>query len=106
MSQICTSCKGLWHEGVKCNNADDGAFIWNGLGNGAKGIANKCPKCKSAVEKNDGCMHMTCPMCAYEWCWTCGLNYRSCFHKGQLGGFICEMIGKVSFNRKVNPFFR
>jgi hypothetical protein len=105
-SQICTSCRGLWHEGIKCNKADDGDFFWNGLGNGANGTANKCPKCKCAVEKNSGCMHMTCAMCGHEWCWTCGLNYRSCFHTGQMGGFVCEMIGKVSFNKKVNSVWR
>lgn len=30
-----------------------------------------CPKCRVAVEKNGGCMHMTCRQCGYEWCWLC-----------------------------------
>lgn len=29
-----------------------------------------CPKCKRPVQKNYGCMHMTCrPPCKHEWCW-------------------------------------
>lgn len=40
-----------------------------------------CPKCQVPIEKNGGCMHMTCTlaMCKYEWCWICGIPWnRNC----------------------------
>jgi len=34
-----------------------------------------CPKCKTKVEKVDGCNHMICIICNYEFCWICGGPY-------------------------------
>lgn len=34
-----------------------------------------CPKCKTKVEKESGCNHMTCYICKFQWCWLCGGTY-------------------------------
>ena len=43
---------------------------------------------------------MTCYVCKYDWCWTCGLHRRHFFHKMQLftgeTGILCEFINKVA----------
>jgi ariadne-1 len=41
----------------------------------------KCPNCHSNIEKNGGCMHMTCRSCKYEFCWICFAkwdNHHNC----------------------------
>lgn len=34
-------------------------------------VTKSCPGCGSRIEKNEGCMHMTCTKCRYEFCWEC-----------------------------------
>ncbi|KLU91100.1 hypothetical protein MAPG_09623 [Magnaporthiopsis poae ATCC 64411] len=36
----------------------------------------RCPGCRWPIEKNDGCSHMTCTMCSYEFCYSCGLKWN------------------------------
>ena len=43
---------------------------------------------------------MTCSVCNYEWCWLCGMPYKSVFHYFQAGGLICEMLAGSFFRKK------
>ncbi|RXI00770.1 hypothetical protein DVH24_001004 [Malus domestica] len=55
---------------------------------GAKILANSkpCPKCKRPIEKNQGCMHMTCtPPCKFQLCWLCLGSWSE--HGERTGGF-------------------
>lgn len=41
-----------------------------------KNNVKHCPNCKRRVQKMEGCDHMTCLKCRYEWCWLCGAKYH------------------------------
>jgi len=47
----------------------------------------RCPKCRSPIEKNGGCMHMTCRIsgCSYEFCWLCRGPWSE--HGSATGGY-------------------
>ena len=44
-----------------------------------------CPKCCRPIEKNQGCMHMTCSQCRHEFCWLCNGAWAE--HGERTGGF-------------------
>merc|ERR1712100_281120 len=49
----------------------------------------RCPKCRSPIEKNGGCMHMTCSKagggCGHEFCWMCRGPWSE--HGSATGGY-------------------
>ena len=40
-----------------------------------KSRTKPCPKCKTLIEKNEGCHHMTCMKCGHHWCWICHADW-------------------------------
>lgn len=70
---ICFFCKNDWHEGLKCEEAMNKEFklYQNNF------CVKECPSCHHGIEKVDGCNHMTCGKCHFEFCWLCGGHYSS-----------------------------
>ncbi|KDO23848.1 hypothetical protein SPRG_11280 [Saprolegnia parasitica CBS 223.65] len=66
----------LWQE--KCKNESETA-------NWILANTKKCPKCSVRIEKNQGCNHMTCRGCKYEFCWICMDVWSN--HNSATGGY-------------------
>ncbi|XP_042483105.1 probable E3 ubiquitin-protein ligase ARI7 isoform X2 [Macadamia integrifolia] len=86
---FCWNCTEEAHRPVDCSTVAK----WI-LKNGAESenmnwiLANSkpCPKCKRPIEKNQGCMHITCtPPCKFEFCWLCLGAWSD--HGERTGGF-------------------
>jgi len=75
-------CEGLniWFDRI--NKGDDDSNNW------VKINTKPCPKCKTPIEKNQGCMHMTCSQCRYEFCWLCMGDYKK--HQSETGKGLCN----------------
>jgi len=72
--KFCFNCKtSEWHEGSTCiqfqkwkkeNSGSETKFEnWKKLN------AKPCPNCSASIQKNGGCVHMTCTNCKYEFDW-------------------------------------
>ncbi|KAG2501662.1 hypothetical protein HYH03_000165 [Edaphochlamys debaryana] len=85
---FCFNCKEEAHRPVSCetvtrwmtkNSAESENMNWI--------LANTkpCPKCSRPIEKHQGCMHMTCSQCRFEFCWLCQGDWKE--HGERTGGF-------------------
>jgi len=69
---VCMRCGAADHGRVRCANVGDREFHEFARDNNLK----PCPKCKISTLKYEGCNHITCQKCHYEWCWVCFGAYR------------------------------
>ena len=71
--KFCFNCLKEWHGEKSCEIESDKNFEkWK---NSYK--VKRCPRCKYFIEKNEGCNHITCSNCQYQFCWLCLQEYKS-----------------------------
>jgi E3 ubiquitin-protein ligase RNF14 len=91
--RICVIHEDTWHEGETCEEYDyrssgkkerDQKQQNEASVQAISKLTKKCPgqNCGWNIEKNDGCDHMTCSKCRYEFCWVCLASYTAIRKKG------------------------
>ncbi|OMJ68911.1 hypothetical protein SteCoe_33493 [Stentor coeruleus] len=71
--EMCFNCGKAWHIGKTCDEVQDIEYNSWALNKDVKA----CPRCNFKIEKNQGCEHMTCIICHYEFCWICIVSASS-----------------------------
>ena len=96
--KYCYICLKKWHGKSPCDEELDKDFqIWK-----KDKVVKQCPRCKIYTEKNEGCNHMTCTECKYQWCWLCEGEYQEGhFRRGQCNGLQFAKINFLSEKDKV-----
>ncbi|CAH8319843.1 unnamed protein product [Eruca vesicaria subsp. sativa] len=73
--RFCWNCNEDAHSPVDCDTVSQWILKNNAEAENTKWIlanSKACPKCRRPIEKNLGCMHMTCgPPCRHQFCWLC-----------------------------------
>ena len=70
-SEFCFQCRDHPHSPARCSSVQN----WNEVVGDSrfwiKKNAKPCPSCNAPIEKNDGCNHIKCSQCDYDFCWIC-----------------------------------
>lgn len=102
MMSFCFSCKNEIHEPILCSLRDKWEEKANSEGYNitwVKKYTKPCPNCRTPIEKNQGCIHMTCYSCKYEFCWHC----LGVWNKDKKDGYTVHGIDTCKINN-VNAF--
>ena len=97
-TEVCFQCRDEWHGSRSCE--DNMSRKLEGWVNQHGGV-RFCPVCKTKVEKNEGCNHMHCIICNYEFCWFC-LGYAGVdsYHFDPTSPYACGATQHGNFNSR------
>ena len=80
----CFFCLEKPHGKLPCKEKLDNSMIEFAKNNFIK----RCPNCSIITQKNEGCNHITCPKCNYQWCWLCNGKYSvEHYREGKCKGY-------------------
>ncbi|KXJ88382.1 hypothetical protein Micbo1qcDRAFT_178013 [Microdochium bolleyi] len=88
---MCYTCQTPWHTGLTCAQA---RTLRDNHGGDPDPLRTKswldahtkrCPnlRCGIALQKGEGCFHMTCPACAAQFCWECLADWSGIVVEGR-----------------------
>lgn len=88
---MCYTCQSPWHADLTCaQHASQSDHTFTETRTWLAENTKPCPGegCGVQVQKGDGCFHMTCSRCQFEFCWECLADWRGIFVPGEEGGFL------------------
>ncbi|ORY19712.1 hypothetical protein BCR34DRAFT_471454 [Clohesyomyces aquaticus] len=91
--RVCVIHEDTWHEGETCEEYDyrrsgkkerDQKLQEEASVKAIGELTKRCPgkRCNWPIEKNEGCDHMTCSKCRFEFCWICLAPYGPIRNRG------------------------
>ena len=103
--EYCFECLKPPHGDEQCNYNIDKQFMEWKEGKRVK----RCPRCKMYTEKNEGCNHMTCVTCKYQWCWLCEGPYNyGHYDSGKCAGHQftrADNLDEIKKNNYYQPYY-
>lgn len=88
---MCFTCQSPWHADLTCaQRASQREESFTETQTWLEQHTKLCPgeSCGVQLQKGDGCFHMTCTRCHFEFCWECLADWRSIFVADEDGGFL------------------
>ena len=67
-TKVCFKCRDTHHPGKTCQQNLEKLYKKS---YGLRKNVSFCPLCRTKIEKIEGCNHMTCGFCQFEFCWIC-----------------------------------
>ena len=97
-TEFCFCCQTEVHSPVDCESVkkwvlmnNEKSLNWTWILKNTK----PCPSCTKPIEKNQGCMHMTCTQCSHQFCWLCMNSWSK--HGSHTGGYYkCNMFRNIA----------
>lgn len=84
----CSRCGREWHAPVSCADVErweEKCASESETGSWLAVHTKPCPRCRTRIEKNQGCNHMRCTQCGYHFCWVCMESWDD--HGPETGGY-------------------
>jgi len=79
-TEFCFDCNEKWHANLTCTEylkeLKKLKKIDQRTENAKKKAGRKCPGCSIVIQRKEGCNHVICTYCKYEFCWICMKEFR------------------------------
>ena len=99
--KYCFECLKPPHDKKSCDYDIENQFLKWKKGKRVK----RCPRCQMFTEKNEGCNHMTCASCKYQWCWLCEGQYNyGHYDSGKCSGHqftVADSLDEIKKRKKI-----